>query len=290
MSLTKRNSCPACKDIKFKKIYSLSYNSKKMISFLDTYYKGLIPIYRLDSFEYKLLECQNCDLIFQEQIPDKKFSQELYENYIDKEDSLLKKSSYEKKYYKKLHYEINLIKGILKKNSEEISILDYGAGWGFWLKFFKKNNFNVYAYEVSETRINFLKKNNIQLISDITNTDTKFDFIYSEETFEHITNPKETLINLSKILKVGGFIMLRFPSSFLFKYKLNDSYKPTTDCAHPLEHINLLKRKSFKKMILGSDLEIIDLKSKFNFSIRNFLKDIKNILYFDSILIKKTNK
>lgn len=290
MSLNTRNSCPACKEIKLKIIFSLPYNSKKMISFLEKYYKGLVPIYKLDGFEYKLIECQNCSLIYQEQIPNKKFSQELYENYIDKEDSLLKKSRYEQKYYKKLHYEINLIKGFLKKKNDEVSILDYGAGWGFWLKFFKKNNFNVYAYEVSETRINFLKKNNIQLISDVINTDIKFDFIYSEETFEHITYPKETLINLSKILKFGGFIMLRFPSSFLFKYRLNNSYKPTNDCAHPLEHINLLKRKSFEKMIMGSDLEIIDFKSKFNFSIRNFLKDIKNILYFDSILIKKTNK
>ena len=290
MSLNTRNSCPACKEIKLKIIFSLPYNSKKMISFLEKYYKGLVPIYKLDGFEYKLIECQNCSLIYQEQIPNKKFSQELYENYIDKEDSLLKKSRYEQKYYKKLHYEINLIKGFLKKKNDEVSILDYGAGWGFWLKFFKKNNFNVYAYEVSETRINFLKKNNIQLISDVINTDIKFDFIYSEETFEHITYPKETLINLSKILKFGGFIMLRFPSSFLFKYRLNNSYKPTNDCAHPLEHINLLKRKSFEKMIMGSDLEIIDFESKFNFSIRNFLKDIKNILYFDSILIKKTNK
>ena len=73
MSLTKRNSCPACKDIKFKKIYSLSYNSKKMISFLDTYYKGLVPIYKLDGFEYKLIECQNCSLIYQEQIQIKNF-------------------------------------------------------------------------------------------------------------------------------------------------------------------------------------------------------------------------
>ena len=289
MSLTIRNSCPICEETKFKKIFSLSYNSKKMISFLETYYKGLIPIHILDGYEYKLIECQNCNLIYQEQIPDKKFSRELYENYIDKKDSLLKKNDYEQKYYKKLYYEINLIKGVLKKKNEEISILDYGAGWGFWLQFLKKNNFNVYAYEVSETRINFLKKNNIQLISDITNTDNKFDFIYSEETFEHISNPKETLINLSKILKVDGFIMLRFPSSFLFKYRLNNNYKPTADCAHPLEHINLLKRKSFEKMMIGSDLEIIDLKSKFNFSIRNFLKDIKNILYFDSILIKKIN-
>ena len=43
-------------------------------------------------------------------------------------------------------------------------------------------------------------------------------------------------------------------------------------------------------MIIDTNLEIINFKSKFNFSLRNFLKDIKNIFYFDSILMKKINK
>ena len=185
---------------------------------------------------------------------------------------------------------MGLIKNIFKKKNEEISVLDFGAGWGFWLNYLKKNNFDVCAFEVSETRIDFLKKSKIKIITDIENTESKFDFIYSEETFEHISDPKETLVNLSKILKENGFIMLRFPSSFLFKFRLNKKYKPNTDCAHPLEHINLLKKKSFENMILDTNLEIINFKSKFNFSLRNFLKDIKNIFYFDSILMKKINK
>ncbi len=290
MSLTTRSSCPVCKDSRIKEIFSLPYNSREMIEFLSSYYKGTIDLKKLYGQHYKLLECGNCNLIFQEQIPNKKFSQELYEKYIDKDDSLKKKDDYEKKYHKKLFYEMSLIKRIFKKKNEEISILDFGAGWGFWLNYLKKNNFDVYAFEVSETRIDFLKKNKIKIISDIINTDNKFDFIYSEETFEHISDPKETLINLSKILKENGFIMLRFPSSFLFKLRLNEGYKPCADCAHPLEHINLLKKKSFENMIIDSNLEIINFKSKFNFSLRNFLKDIKNIFYFDSVLIKKINK
>ena len=290
MSLTIRNSCPACTNKRMKEIFSLPYNSQKMIDFLSSYYKGTIDIEKLYGRDYKLLECKNCNLIFQEQIPNNKFSYELYEKYIDKDDSLKKKNDYEIKYHKKLSYEMKLIKNIFKKENEEISILDFGAGWGFWLNYLKKNNFDVYAFEISETRIDFLKKNQIKIIPDIVNIDNKFDFIYSEETFEHIPDPKKTLINLSKILKEDGFIMLRFPSSFLFKLKLNRKYKPNTDCAHPLEHINLLKKKSFEKMIEGSNLEIINFKSKFDFSLRSFLKDIKNFFYFDSILMKKLNK
>ena len=290
MSLTIRKFCPVCKKNNFKNVYSLFYNSKKMTNFLKRYYKNRINLKKLDNYKYNLLKCQICNLIFQEQIPNEKFSKELYEELIDQSDSFQKKENFEKKYHKKLLYEVNLIKGIFKKQHKDISILDFGAGWGFWLSYLKNFNFDVNAYEVSESRINFMKKNQINVISNIENSVKKFDFIYSEETFEHIPNPKETLINLSKNLNNGGFMLLRFPSSFLFKFKLSKKYQPSSDCAHPLEHINLLRKKSFNKMTEDSNLKIINFKSQFSFSITNFLKDIKNIFYFDSVLLKKINK
>ncbi len=115
MTLTTRSSCPACKGNKIKEIFSLPYNSREMIDFLTLYYKGTIDVKKLYGRHYNLLECKKCGLIFQEQIPNKKFSQELYEKYIDKYDSLKKKDDYEKKYSKKLFYEMGLIKNIFKK-------------------------------------------------------------------------------------------------------------------------------------------------------------------------------
>ena len=69
MSLFARIFCPACKRKKSKKIFSLQYSSKEMTSFLDTYYKGLMPINKLHGYEYKLLECQYCNLIYQDPPP-----------------------------------------------------------------------------------------------------------------------------------------------------------------------------------------------------------------------------
>ena len=48
MSLTFRNICPACKKNNLKNIYSLSYNSEKMINFLDNYYKERIDTQKLE--------------------------------------------------------------------------------------------------------------------------------------------------------------------------------------------------------------------------------------------------
>ncbi len=258
--------------------------------FLERYYKERIDLKKLSEHYYKLLECKNCKLIFQAQIPSDEFSEHLYEDIIDREDSLLKKNDFEKKFHKKLLYETDLIKGIFNKDNENVSILEFGAGWGFWLRYMKKKKFDVYAYEVSDTRIDFMKQNKIEVISNIENSTKKFDFIYSEQTFEHISNPQETLISLSKLLNDKGFILLRFPSNFLFKFKLNNKYNPSTDCAHPLEHINLFKKDSFKEMIKDTNLQIVDIKSKYNFSLKNILLDLKNYLYFDSVLIKKINK
>ena len=91
MSLATRNSCPVCNTNKLKEIFSLPYNSEIITSFLESYYKKLIDTKKLEKYYYSLIECQNCDFIYQKQIPNEEFSTELYENYIDKETSLKKK-------------------------------------------------------------------------------------------------------------------------------------------------------------------------------------------------------
>ncbi len=287
MSLITRTYCPACKGKDFKKLFSLPYQSEKIASFLNNYYKNLIKISSLDTHEYNLMQCLECNLIFQEQIPDDQFSENLYEIFIDANESLSKKDDFNKKFRKKLSFEMQLIKNLFKKDKKDISILEFGAGWGFWSKHAQNYGYKVSAFEVSKKRIDFMKKNNINVISNLTNHNIKYDFIYSEETFEHISHPKDTIIDLSKLLTKDGFILLRFPSSFLFKSKLNKNYVPTSDCAHPLEHINIYNKKSFVGMLKNTNLKSIDFKSRFIFSIGVFLRDLKNLIYFDSVLIKK---
>ena len=132
-----------------------------------------------------------------------------------------------------------------------------------------------------------MKNNNLNVISNLNSHNLKYDLIYSEETLTYYI--QKTIIELSQLLSKGGFIFLRFPSAFLFKSKLNKNYVPSSDCAHPLEHINIFCKKSFIQMLKDTNLEHIKFKSKFNFSVENFLRDLKNLIYFDSVLIKKVD-
>ena len=216
MPLIKRNVCPTCSKSNFKIIFSLFYSDKKLSSFLKSYYGNKIKLDKIKNKKYTLLECINCSFIFQEEVPSNNFSDILYEDLIDTGTSFNKKYNFEIKYKKKLSYEIKLINNILKKDPKSIDILEFGAGWGYWSKYMQEKGFNISAFEISENRINFMKKNNIKVISKLNNSKDKFDLIYSEETFEHISNPRETLLTMSKLLKDNGFILLRFPSNYLF--------------------------------------------------------------------------
>jgi len=105
-------------------IYSKSYNDKKFKLFFSSYYgqkkyKNLKK--KLRSTNYELFKCKDCEFVWQKNIPNKKFSIDLYENIIDKDKSL-KKS--ELKFYNQKnnnHKEIKkIISNFKKKKNKKI--------------------------------------------------------------------------------------------------------------------------------------------------------------------------
>ena len=287
MKLIPRIYCPVCDNKSLKSIYKLSYQDPKIKEFLEIYYQNRLPINLIAEYDYDLVECQNCKFVFQKFIPDESLSIELYENYISADESLKKKEDNLVNINKKYHNEINLIKRIFK--NKKINVLEFGAGWGFWSTEAKKFGFNVNCLELSKKRVNYMKNKGLNVIDNINKSTHKYDLIYSDQTFEHIHNPKETLDLLETSLNSGGYILLNFPSSFGFKNKVNKSYTPCKDEAHPLEHLNLFNRSSMKCLIKKTNLRLINFKSFKYFKLKYLYKDIKNLIYFDSVLLKKIN-
>ena len=287
MKLISRNNCPICETTTISSIYKLSYQDLRIKNFLKIYYKDRLPLNLLNEYNYELLECNNCKFIFQKFIPDENFAEELYEKYISPEESLEKKISNIENLKKQYHNEINLIKKIFE--DKEINILEFGAGWGFWSIEAKKFGFNVSCLELSKKRVDYMKSKDLKVINSIENNSEKYDLIYSDQTFEHINNPKETLDLLNRSLNTNGYIYLNFPSSFGFKKKVRKNYTPKKDEAHPLEHLNLYNRSSMKFLIKDTNLEIINFRSLNTFNLRYLYKDIKNLIYFDSVLLKRAN-
>tara|TARA_B110000046_G_scaffold163756_1_gene178890 strand:- start:191 stop:1057 length:867 start_codon:yes stop_codon:yes gene_type:complete len=283
--LDERKKCPICKLDKFKILYSLSYNDDLIQKFLKKYYKERISQYlnELAAYNYVILECLNCSLKFQKYIPNEKFSKIFYEQIIDDEESKNKM----KKLPASRHWkDFELINKIIKKNNQNISIFEFGSGNGEWACEAKKLNYDTTVYEYSIDRIETLKKKGLNVCDNINLCKKKFDIIFSNQVFEHIPNPAETLELLMPLLKKDGYILLKFPSSFMFKRKLKDNYQPKKDCAHPLEHINILNRKAFIHLTKSLNLEVSISNRHSIFNYKKYLRYFKDFFYFNQVLIR----
>lgn len=287
MNLKARKKCPFCEKDNFNKLYDISYNDKKMNEFLSSYYENnnLSEILKFDT--YQLNECKHCSGIFQKNIPDDEFSQFIYDELILKEKSFNKKISYRSDHFIKFYRDAKLIEKLLNKKNNEVKILEFGCGWGFWSKFMKMMNFNVETCEISTSRIEYLTKNNILNHKNLDLIKNKYDLIFSDQVIEHVSEPYVIIKKLADLLNDGGYMIHRFPPSFLFKFNLNNKYAPKKDCAHPLEHLNIYNKKCVLKIANKLNLKKINLFFLKGLPFRQRLAALKNEILFNYIVLKK---
>ena len=89
---------------------------------------------------------------------------------------------------------------------------------------------------------------NLDIVSDITSipvSDNTFDVIMCIEVFEHLPNPIDALVELNRVLKPGGKLILTAPFASLTHY--SPYHYATGFNKYFYEyHLNLLKHKSIE--------------------------------------------
>jgi SAM-dependent methyltransferase len=266
-----RNFCPCCGSSNSSTLLSISYNDEALKEYLINFYapQGYIDLCYLENEEYVLNECLNCKLVFQKYVPNDELMYILYEKWINPDLAYEngKKRSFE--YNKNQAAELLDIISYFSVNPIELNFLDFGMGWGQWLLLAKAMGVNVYGMELSEKRLEMARKNNIEVIDWDNKQNVKFDFINTEQVFEHLTNPKDTLLHLKKFLSPNGVIKISVPVGQFVKdsikkldWNLDRNDANSMNCISPLEHINCYKYESIIE--LGRQADLIPV-----FTIRN---------------------
>lgn len=268
----RRNECPACLSSDFRTIYESQYDKTPIKDYLIDFYspQGMVEFEYLEGASYVLCECDICGLIFQRDIPNETLMERLYEHWIDpkkvfgqhqKQDGLA--------YYSYYAQEIMQIISYFRKVPSSLRFLDYGMGWGEWALMAKAFGCDSYGTELSVERIEYAKSNGIKVIWYDEIPQYRFDFINTEQVFEHISEPLQTLRHLKKALKADGILKISVPTANDIDRRLKimdwtapKGSKNSLNPVAPLEHINFFRRSSLVKMAKESGMEEISIPIK----------------------------
>ena len=151
-------------------------------------------------------ECSNCKLYFIDE-PSQSEIEFLYNSdFYARNNNIIYKFIDAKIKYARALNRFNYIKKFIKK-TYNLNVLEIGASDGLLLSIFKKENFNVFGYELNENaRKDALKKYDIKMKDDFLkdkNIDkNKYNIVIMSHILEHFTNPKYILNRVHNF--IGG--------------------------------------------------------------------------------------
>jgi 2-polyprenyl-3-methyl-5-hydroxy-6-metoxy-1,4-benzoquinol methylase len=155
-----------------------------------------------------------------------------------------------------------------KKKLKNKDILDFGCGWGGFLRNVK-NYKSLSGVELRKECINYIKNNikKINISNNISFIDRKFDIITMFHVLEHIPYQVETLKLLKSKLKNKGKIIIEVPSAqdFLLSF---DELKEFKNFSFWSEHLVLHTEKSLIKILHKSGFSKIRIEyfQRYNFA------------------------
>jgi len=267
-----RRECPACASHWLRTIYESQYDKRPVRDYLVDFYtpQGMVEFEYLDGAMYVLRECHVCGLVFQRDVPNETLMERLYEHWIDPGKAFSQQQRQASLgYYSEYAEEVMQIIAYIGVASSSLRFLDFGMGWGRWALMAKAFGCASYGTELSLERVAHAKTNGIQIIEWDEIPQHRFDFINTEQVFEHVPEPLSTLRHLKSALKRDGILKIGVPAANDIERRLRlmdwecpkgsrDSLNPVA----PLEHINLFRRASLLKMASEAGMEEVFIPAK----------------------------
>ena len=292
----RRKACPGCGATRTQTIYERPFNDPALKSYLLNFYgrQGHIEFGYLENDMFILEDCLECGLVYQKAYLNDSLMEKLYEEWIDPHLVFEEEEkTFGLDYYSRYAQEIGTVLTYLNRIPTQLEFLDFGMGWGKWLKLVTGFGVSAYGTELSQSRIDYAKRFGVTVLSWAEVGPRKFDFINTEQVFEHIPNPLETLVHLKNALKPGALLKISVPDGSDIKRRLAVSdwkaekfTRNSLNAVSPLEHINCFNFEAILKMADNAGLRrvVIPLRLQFAFlchnsSLKNLMKNLVKPFY-----------
>jgi ubiquinone/menaquinone biosynthesis C-methylase UbiE len=145
----------------------------------------------------------------------------------------------------------------IKENSR---VLEFGSGSGKLMYGIKQSvsfPFELFGFEINDTSVNAANEKGLHTTSDFSLIEKQgpFDVIYTSHVLEHISDIQKELLNLKKLLRKGGKLVVLLPIDD-WKNKYQQSFsKNDID-----KHLHTWTPRLFANNLFELDFEVSECK------------------------------
>lgn len=169
-------------------------------------------------------------------------------------------------------YFVSLLE-IIRRYKKAGKLLDIGCGDGGFLRLAQDNGWEPHGVEIGNWARSFTKKRNINIsigkLKDIGFPAAYFDIIFSNEVFEHLSDPSDMLIEIKRILKDDGIVVIAgVPNFNSLSIRLGvDRFISNT----PPGHINYFVPKTLERLARKTGFRALKISTIGMANIKNLL-------------------
>ncbi len=290
---SERFQCPLCGSSDIVSVYSRRYVGTEVEASLIGKYNSHPREQPFDQrfadSEYVVSECKKCRAYFQKYIPSNDLAIEYYNTWISQHG----KPTFPFGEYTHHINEAMILTSLLlrhtgKTSPADLSVLDFGVGRGLFAMAMRACGCRVTAHDIATEREALARSNGMETISPEKIPGSQFDFINTEQVFEHLPEPRDTARLLTSGLNERGVLKISVPyapwlekGAFFIDWRASRYGKGSSMPLYPIEHLNYFRRPSMHTMMdsIGfSEVKLSaldELNYAFNWrGARNIMKNI----------------
>lgn len=239
-----RQGCPVCLSIEGRSLFKASFSDNTIATYLRTFYSDQIDPGSLAEEDYELIQCLDCELVYQRNILDPAGLKELYDGIAS---SSLQATQRKRGLADRRKYSFQVEQAIkfVGKSPSCIEVLDFGSGWGLWLDMAAAYGCQTSAVELSVARSGSRSMSRHKLFGLLELPGEQFHYVNADQVFEHLADPAAALKHLVMALLPGGLIRLSVPNGSQIPDLLKapdwaaaKGSRRSLNAVAPLEHIN----------------------------------------------------
>lgn len=267
--MNRREQCPACGGLESVSRAKLPYNQPPLTDYLRTFYRNYphCDFTPLAGEVYQLDECGRCGCHYQNPVPGDDFLARFYGQGLYGAGTQEIGQICEPYQTEQAIRELMMVVRFLNPTCPRPCLLDFGTGNGNWAILAGAAGLDTHASDLSPHAFDRLRTRGVTCHLHATLPQDQFDFINTEQVFEHLIDPIGQLQVLAQSLRPGGIIKIGVPYDPQLRAKLKapDWTAPKNSAASlngvaPLEHLNHFEPSSLDALAARCGLEPLVIK------------------------------